>query len=890
MLTQYPPLIKFNVDRINDAGFVYASLLFDLNTDYFNIDTLPEYTIGHNDLKKALGEHIWISGEDVELQGKEFTNFINPKMISSEGNIYVKIDQTIWVKIDGKELNEVELDSREIRRLTNLANLVVAQKVADVFQTYPQQIPSSFQEKMVVEKMEPFGEGQFEGLERIKSLRSEFKENFSNIIRHVSKYFEKVNKFKRETRSKYEEFMTFLEDYNRRLSNVEESMKEGVPRVRVKEFEGTKKGDVTTEMFAKFREEIEKKFEEQALMNNRIGTKLTTYVSSLISGKMYFPITTLKEEIKKLILDGTIDIGELLWSGMNGKILAEFLNKLSEDLIKDNYSLLARYFIGYINPEAPDAGKDTIDSDRIDNYLFGFATTLLNINVIDEDEVNYKKSLTNILDASRSITVLERNIASVCSILERPKVGLDGKLVYTLDYSPLSKGKLMNELNKKSPSKNNLRIKYINAEERKPEDIIKFFKKRTELVNKYAIGVIPRDNAFRKYLAEHLGNKIKSAKEKTARKEHSIMIFGRTASGKTYFWEEFVKYFFSEEGLFTKGLNRRSDNGFKVENIRTTGFYPHGEEGGFVIRQNFIHKEDSGFVKIKTEKAEQYADKFGTMEEVITKKPKKKKNPKVFERIEGRGEGVYDMPEIEVDFSVLENIKDVLEDNRLEFIRAIKYKNETSIHYSTRNHINKTIKFSNGFVLNFFIWAGDEDVIGKYYDGENKENLKTESSYFNKTNDAFMTFLGLTEKSNDNINKSSKNLAMKNNAFSWVNSWTKGNLSVIFAVYPGAQSELIEGGQRRRELAKYLTGNDEEPYKEFLKQNNKILGIEEQIEDEDLRSVVEHKIISQYQYLHDTQKKALMSEGIIHYARNQKDTDTHEKAFDIFSLINSCIQ
>jgi len=193
----------------------------------------------------------------------------------------------------------------------------------------------------------------------------------------------------------------------------------------------------------------------------------------------------------------------------------------------------------------------------------------------------------------------------------------------------------------------------------------------------------------------------------------SVLLFGRTATGKTTFWQEFVKKFIEDEDYLKSVLG--SEKTVTINDIETIGFYT--SQAGKAMVFNFpvtnvvdlllgtrnyklwnlktpdILQKNKGeynaMVKIRWKKdGEQWAgDKY--MDEYAVKFP---------EFHESKG----------ADLSNIDIIKNVMLDDRMEVKRSKK------THLSTRNHIVKRIHFvpvedkARSFYISFYVFAGSE--------------------------------------------------------------------------------------------------------------------------------------------------------------------------------------
>jgi len=318
-------------------------------------------------------------------------------------------------------------------------------------------------------------------------------------------------------------------------------------------------------------------------------------------------------------------------------------------------------------------------------------------------------------------------------------------------------------------------------------------------IGQHYAGVSAKSVPYQQLLADTLKKKLKAHFMKKAQPTeglHTVMIFGRTATGKTFFWNNFLSFLASKKCLYGSDMV----NFWKtvdIKHVETTGYYPEEKtlDKGFHVYYKVQHSDKMStfeYSKYK-ESGGQYEDK----ENILTALKGQFKDgtwgrARYKNYIHDNFANLKYNPTIDESNDERQMLYYVLRDNRLEIIRPIRYKNEGKEgHPSTRNHIKKEIHFKRGkrtFIMMFFIWAGAENIEKNYLDSSHKDRIMGESKYFNTTNEAFISFVKSPETSFFlAAQKKRKNIDDRFNKY-----WKEGNMSIVFAVYPSYKKHLEE--------------------------------------------------------------------------------------------------
>lgn len=272
-----------------------------------------------------------------------------------------------------------------------------------------------------------------------------------------------------------------------------------------------------------------------------------------------------------------------------------------------------------------------------------------------------------------------------------------------------------------------------------------------------------------KYFSDPANNKTEKIGKTTVKNnEHTFMLFGRTGSGKTSFWELFAKDVAKQipESIFAKTY------GANVKEITTIGYYltkkrPKTSKTE-IVKFRVKHKggiDDNSYNKKYKPDHEQHKKLFNGDE--------MKKKTNLF------GEESTDLTQTLY-------LQSVLLDNRMEIIRKSKG------HFSTRNHIEKKIVFDDGkgntASISFFILAGNEKPDTKVFD----------SNFFNATQSEY---IALFRQSNNDFNLDNNDSVIGRMMKYAVDDKVKlrndlfANSTVIFTCFPtGDKAGVSKGG------------------------------------------------------------------------------------------------
>ena len=248
--------------------------------------------------------------------------------------------------------------------------------------------------------------------------------------------------------------------------------------------------------------------------------------------------------------------------------------------------------------------------------------------------------------------------------------------------------------------------------------------------------VASNTEVYKKELAAFLINKIRAFMEgDDVKGNYSVLLFGRTATGKTTFWKRFVKTFIENEEYLSTILGR--DKTALIDRVETIGFYSDANGNPISYTFEVVHNPLEQFHTYKkwnlkkdikpmriwkwdTEHKEQWSGNQHMLWYILN-------NVTIFEK------KVTDMRKIGL-------VKDAMLDDRMEPKRW-------KVHLSTRGHIVKRIQFydpkkeNRVFNLNFFIPAGSEtakESISNYGDPNVKKVVNAEAIFLNKDNSAMI--------------------------------------------------------------------------------------------------------------------------------------------------------
>ena len=281
----------------------------------------------------------------------------------------------------------------------------------------------------------------------------------------------------------------------------------------------------------------------------------------------------------------------------------------------------------------------------------------------------------------------------------------------------------------------------------------KIFKKQYQLipnerintkVSNFPYVIISHTNIFAVELAKRIRNMIIKSKKPTKKfpdtRQYAFLLYGRTGSGKTFFWQEYSKE-------FAKEMTRDWVNGdisdddtkerFYVKRDVTKGYYTNKIGKLYVIEEKKDDKETEGLPHFTVYHKEELVDgelarkKFYKYSTRFTGKvsriglgllpgpsPHRDSDKNFFgvvykkNRDEKRKRGrLLPFSDNYTDLTNEETLKEVLMDQRMEVVR------QKPLHSSTRNHIEKLIVIGKkkqneplnfGFKIKFLIFAGSE--------------------------------------------------------------------------------------------------------------------------------------------------------------------------------------
>lgn len=319
--------------------------------------------------------------------------------------------------------------------------------------------------------------------------------------------------------------------------------------------------------------------------------------------------------------------------------------------------------------------------------------------------------------------------------------------------------------------------------------IIKYVSSSSNLINKEIIfnkkktyGVSLTYKLYMQSLSIMLTKKIqfffdssKLRKNNTKRNTHTVMLMGRSGTGKTFFWEQFIEYWMSNKEFFSTEIDHiKAFKGIRIKSISTEGIYPSRADG--MLKYKTIKKIFTVFDK-------ELHDNITTIEYKKFQYSKKRTDIEIEGKQEQYGENmikengkiIKDKVEEISNLKDQNNVKNILLDNRMEVIRYVSLKpgKKNTGHFSTRNHIKKHIVFSKGrgnneikFNIVFFIWAGSEKTPKQklqYTTEKKKKIIEKEGIHFTKGNEDLLNFLKHPTNGLRKFLSSQPNVAMKTN-------------------------------------------------------------------------------------------------------------------------------
>lgn len=316
-----------------------------------------------------------------------------------------------------------------------------------------------------------------------------------------------------------------------------------------------------------------------------------------------------------------------------------------------------------------------------------------------------------------------------------------------------------------------------------------------------------------KLIYDKLDNFARSSEKKD---EFSVLLFGRTGTGKTTFWERFVE-------RFSKNHLENILKITNIENITTSGYYPNedpkSDKKQFVVEHNeggIFKKWDLSKIKHKEHdwaKGEQFAgDRFLFSKYTGTTPMKGWESKRIFEE--------YFQPK-KANFLNLKQVKNVLADNRMEVIRKKK------THLSTRNHIEKSILFNvkkddkRKFKLNFFVFAGSEsepELVHRYLEVDKKvKSVVDIEAQFLNNDDAMVNSIfarGSPEDKTGSRGKMGLDDKLRNAKISFILFvWPTATLNPIGDIY---RSGTTKSFKHAKKLKEYGTKKGKNGHKEIL--------------------------------------------------------------------------